>query len=190
MNMNPRLALVISTVGSPFVLFPAVISFLTITKTGFKSAGPALWAMGGVFLVLGLFMLIRRRRGAISNLDVSDQTQRARNIYRPALALIAVVALYFWWSHQPFVLETLYVGLLFGLCFAINAVKKISLHTVVAAYISALLLFYNLWWGAGMFLFAALIAWSRVVLGRHTRQEVLLGWVVGSVFGLAHAWFF
>lgn len=147
-------------------------------------------AMSGIFLVLGLFILIRRKKGKISNLDVSDRTQRARNVYLPALGLIVLAVAYFWYSHQPFVLETLYVGGLLATCFAINSFKKISLHTVVATYVSALLLFYNLWWGIGMFLFAALIAWSRVVLGRHTRAEIMLGWVVGSVFGLVHAWLF
>ena len=104
--------------------------------------------------------------------------------------MLLLAALYFQWSGQPYVYETLYVGLLFGTCFAINSVKKISLHTVVATYLSALVLSLNLWFGIGLFVFAALIAWSRVVLGRHTPVEVLLGWLVGSGFGLLHVWLF
>ncbi|MBL7826828.1 MAG: hypothetical protein JNJ57_09370 [Saprospiraceae bacterium] len=188
--MHPRLAAIISTVGSPFVLFPVIASYLTIQEIGVRQSMPAILALLAVFAVLGVFILLRMKRGAISNLDVSDRTQRTRNVYLPSLGLIGLVALYFWWTKQPFVLETLYVGGLLAVCFAINTVKKISLHTVVATYLSALLLFHHLGWGVAMFLAAALIAWSRVVLGRHTRTEVLLGWVVGSAFGLGHAWLF
>ena len=190
MTMHPRLAAIISTVGSPFVLFPLIATFLTVKEIGWEQSIPAMLALVGVFVVLGVFILIRRSKGAISNLDVSDQSQRARNVYLPSLALVGAASLYFWYTRQPFVQETLYVGLLLAVCFAINTVKKISLHTVVATYLSALLMFYDFWWGLAMFVFAALIAWSRVVLSRHTRLEVLIGWVVGSAFGLVHAWLF
>lgn len=188
--MHPRLAAIISTVGSPFVLFPVIASFLTIQKVGLDGATPVMIALVSVFAILGLFIVFRRKKGAITNLDVSDRTQRARNVYWPSLALVGSAAFYFWWSKQPFVWETLYVGLLLGLCFGVNSIKKISLHTVVATYLSALLLFYDMRAGIIMFIFAALIAWSRVVLHRHTTQEVLLGWMVGAAFGLGHAWLF
>jgi membrane-associated phospholipid phosphatase len=38
--------------------------------------------------------------------------------------------------------------------------------------------------------FAPFVAWSRVVLGRHTLREVLVGGLVATVFGIAHIWLF
>lgn len=188
--MHPRLANIISTIGSPVLLFPIIASFLTVKEVGLEQAKPAIMTILAIFVALSLFILVRKLRGKISNLDVSDQKQRARNVYLPVLGMIALASLYFWWKQQSFVYDTLYIGLLLVTCFAINSWKKISLHTVVATYLSALLLPMYFWVGAGFFVFAALIAWSRVVLGRHTREEVLLGWIVGSAFGLAHLWVF
>lgn len=188
--MNPRLAHIISTVGNPFLLFPLVVSYLAVQEVGLDAAWPMMMAMAVIFGLLGIFLLLRKSGGKITNLDVSDQKQRALNVYLPSIGLILLGAGYFYWTEQPYVWRTLYVALLLGTCFAINAFKKISLHTVVATYLSALLLTTQYWVGLVFFGIAFLIAWSRVVLGRHTRQEVLLGWVVGTLFGLLQAWIF
>lgn len=186
--MHPRLASFISSVGSPVVLFPAIISFLVIKESGWERARPALLVLLAVFALLSLFILFRKMSGKVSNLDVSDRSQRARNVYLPSLLLVALAVGYFYWTGQPFVKQSLYVGSLLLTCFAINRYKKISLHTVVATYLSGLVLSGYFWAGTSLFVFAALIAWSRVVLGRHTREEVMLGWVVGSLFGLVQNW--
>lgn len=188
--MHPRLAALISTIGNPFLLFPFVVTYLAISELGLQAAWPLIIVLAAIFGILGAFLLFRKLSGKISNLDVSDRKQRARNVYLPALAVILLAAAYFQWSGQPYVYRTLYVGLLFGTCFAINSVKKISLHTVVAAYVSGLILAVNIWAGLAFFAFSILVAWSRVVLGRHTREEVLWGWFVGTGFGLLHACLF
>lgn len=190
MQMNARLAEVISTVGSPFVLFPIVITWTTVRRLGWSEAVPALISILVVLVVLGGFIFFRRKKGAVTNLDVSERAQRARNIYWPTLLLIATVALYFKLANRPFVWDTVYVGALIGACFIFNAIIKISLHTVFATYLSALLLFHDWRWGVTMYIFAGLIAYSRLVLGRHKRNEVLLGWLVGSIFGVGYGLLF
>jgi membrane-associated phospholipid phosphatase len=182
--MSPRIANFISSIGSPVVLFPVVSSYLAVKEFGFERARPAIIAVFSVFIALSLFILIRKMRGKISNLDVSEQKQRARNVYLPALGLLVVVSVFFYFQKMPFLRHSISVGLMLGTCFAINTWKKISLHTTIATYLSGLVFTSDPWLGTGLFLFSALIAWSRVVLGRHTREEVLLGWVVGSGFGL------
>jgi membrane-associated phospholipid phosphatase len=157
---------------------------------GWEQSRPVIIAIVAIFLVLSIFLLLRKKRGKITNLDVSDRKQRAKNVYWPALGMVTAAALYFKWADEPHVYPTMFVGALIATCFAINSVKKISLHTVVATYLSALVMEASLWIGAQFFVFAALIAWSRVVLGRHTRDEVMLGWGVGSVFGLLYVWLF
>jgi membrane-associated phospholipid phosphatase len=165
-----------------------VISFLAISEGGFVQARPVVIAVVSIFALLSSFLFIRKKRGKITNLDVSDRKQRARNVYLPALGMLAVATLYFQWTGQHYVNETIFIGSLIGTCFAINSVKKISLHTVVATYLSALIIPVNAWIALGFFTFSLLIAWSRVVLGRHTKAEVLLGWLVGTGFGFLHNW--
>lgn len=184
--MSPRIAAIISTVGSPVFLFPVVISFLAISKMGMDCARPLVITVFAIFFLLCMFILLRKWRGKITNLDVSDRTQRSRNVYLPSLGMLFLAALYFKISGLPFFNEAVFFGLLLSTCYAINSQKKISLHTVIATYLSALVLEINPWVGLGFFIFATLIAWSRVVLGRHTKEEVVLGWIVGTVFGLLH----
>ncbi len=189
-NMHPRLANLISNVGNPFLLFPAVISYLAVSEVGFEAARPLIIALAAIFALLSLFLVVRKMRGEITNLDVSDRKQRAVNVYLPSIGMVLLAALYFKWSNQPYLGPTLYVGLLLATCFGINSLKKISLHTVVATYLSALLLPKTLFLALAFFCFSILIAWSRVVLGRHTKSEVILGWFVGTAFGLLHIFLF
>ncbi len=184
--MDSRLANFISTIGNPFLLFPAVVSYLAVATVGLEAAKPLMITLASIFALLSLFLLVRKLRGEITNLDVSDRKQRAVNVYLPSIGMVLVAALYFKWSGQPYLGQTLYVGLLLATCFGINSLKKISLHTVMATYLSGLLLSQNIWLALAGFGFSILIAWSRVVLGRHTTSEVLLGWFVGTAFGLLH----
>lgn len=125
----------------------------------------------------------------ISDWDVSVRAERSRNIYRPILILIGLTSAVLYIMRQPFVPETLFFGALMAFCYAINTKVKISQHTTIACYLSALL--HAVWpiVGGGMFVFASLIAWSRVVLEKHETKEVLLGATVGTAFGLAQNWF-
>jgi membrane-associated phospholipid phosphatase len=184
--MHPRLAHIISTVGNPFLLFPAVISYIAVEAVGLEAAKPLMITLASIFAILSLFLLVRKLRGEITNLDVSDRKQRAVNVYLPSIGMVLAAALYFKWSNQPYLGPTLYVGLMLATCFGINSLKKISLHTVMATYLCGLLLTENIGLSFAVFGFSILIAWSRVVLGRHTTSEVVLGWFVGTAFGLLH----
>jgi hypothetical protein len=189
-TLHPRFAKIISTVGSPVLLFPVVISILFVHKLGLAQASPMVITVCAVFGALSVFLLIRKIRGSITNLDVSDQKQRAVNVYLPIMVLLLVAVGYFYLTDQPFVGETLFVGALLGVCFATNAVIKISMHTVVATYLGTIIVPISPWAGLAFLLFSGLIAWSRVVLDRHTQEEVLIGWGVGLVFGIMHAYWF
>ncbi|MFM7153330.1 MAG: hypothetical protein ACKOZV_04285, partial [Bacteroidota bacterium] len=106
MQMNARLAEVISTVGSPFVLFPIVITYTTVRRLGWSEAVPALISILVVLAVLGGFIFFSHKKGTVTNLDVSERTQRARNVYWPTLLLIAAVAVYFKLANRHFVWDT------------------------------------------------------------------------------------
>jgi membrane-associated phospholipid phosphatase len=183
--MTRQTAVFFSSFGHPFVLLPLILGFLMAHKTGFQTAFPAFFSIVGCLAAMGLFLYFRKRKGKISNWDVSVREERSRNIYRPILALIGLTSAILYITGQPFVAETLFFGSLMAFCYAVNTKVKISQHTVIACYLSALLLEAGLPWGFGMLVFSALVAWSRVVLGRHEAKEVLLGAAVGVIFGLA-----
>lgn len=184
--MTKTTATILSTAGHPFLLLPLVLSWLTIRQLGFAGATPILAAIFGGILVMSVFLILRKRKGKISNWDVSAQHERAKNIYRPVLIVLLVTAALLYFFHQPFVGETLFFSLLMAVCYVINLRIKISQHTLIITYLSFLVLQTSLWAGLVMLAFAPLVGWSRVVLGRHQKSEVLTGFIVGVVFGATH----
>jgi membrane-associated phospholipid phosphatase len=188
--MTKSTATILSTVGHPFLLLPAVFVWLTLRHLSIEEAKPVLWAVLGCFAAMAVFLFFRKKGGKISNWDVSAQSERSRNIYRPILVLVVAVAAILHFSGQPFVGDTLFFGLLMAVCYAINAWVKISQHTIMAYYVGFLALSAHFWIGLGLLAFAPFVGWSRVVLGRHEKKEVALGTLVGVVFGLLHWWIF
>jgi membrane-associated phospholipid phosphatase len=184
--MNRTVATFFSTVGHPFVLLVVVFSALTLREVDLQESWPTLVALLGGLAVLGALIVVKKRRGHVSNLDVSDHAQRARNVYRPALLLVAGVTVVLYLTKQPFVGDALLFGALMLTCFLINTRLKISQHTVIATYTACLVLPIHLGWGLGLLVFAGLIARSRVVLGRHQPAEVAAGLVIGVLFGVLH----
>lgn len=187
--MTKTIATLLSSLGHPFVMLPLVFVSLAVRQVGFDQAWPALAAVLGSLATLGAFIVVRKKKGLVTNLDVSARHQRSRNVYQPVLALVLVVAAALYFFRQPFVPDTLFFGLLMATCYAINAKIKISQHTVIATFVSCLVVPVHLWIGLALLGFALCVGWSRVVLGRHERHEVATGAIVGVLFGLAHGWF-
>ena len=186
--MTKSIAALLSTIGHPFFLLPLIFSSLSIHQVGLEKAWPALAAVWCCLTILSIFIWIRKNKGLISNWDVSAQQQRSRNVYQPILILVTAVAGVLYFFHQPFVGDTLFFGLLMAVCYGINTQVKISQHTVIATYLSFLVMPVNIWMGLTLLAFAPWVAWSRVVLGRHQKKEVAVGGVVGILFGLLHIW--
>lgn len=188
--MTKPTAALISTIGHPFLLLPAAFVWLTLRHLTFDEAKPVILVVLGCFAAMAIFLFFRKKGGKISNWDVSARSERARNIYRPILMLVLLVAAILHFSGQPFVGDTLFFGLLMAVCYAINAWVKISQHTIMAYYVGFLALPVHFWVGLGLIVLAPFVGWSRVVLGRHEKREVVFGTFVGVLFGLLHWWIF
>jgi membrane-associated phospholipid phosphatase len=186
--MTKTTAQFLSTVGHPFVMLPAVFVSLSVRQVGFEKAWPVLAAVLGSLAALGAFVLVRKKKGLVTNLDVSAQHQRARNVYQPIMVLVLIVAAALYFFRQPFVGDALFFGLLMAACYAINVKIKISQHTVIATFVSCLVIAAHLWAGWVLLMFALCVGWSRVALGRHQTHEVVAGALVGILFGVAHGW--
>lgn len=188
--MTKTTAAIISAIGHPFFLLPLIFSLLAVKQVGLEKASPALIAVLTCMAALLIYLFFRKRKGLVSNWDVSAHQERSRNVYQPILALVLAASAVLYFFNQPFVGDTLFFGLLMAVCYAINIKIKISQHTSIATYLGFLALPVNLWLGIALLVFVPFIAWSRVVLGRHTRDEVMIGGIIGGLFGLLHIWLF
>jgi membrane-associated phospholipid phosphatase len=184
--MTKSTANFISSLGHPFLLLPLVLAWLTILKVGLESAWPTLAAIFVCIVVMVIFLYFKKKKGEISNWDVSVRAERSSNIYQPILLLTVVAAVALFFLEQPFIGDTLFFGMLMLTCYGINVKIKVSQHTVMAYYVSFLVMPVNLWVGLALLAFAPFVGWSRVVLGRHKKVEVLVGTVVGVLFGALH----
>ena len=63
--------------------------------------------------------------------------------------------------------------------YLINLRLKVSMHSTIAFFLSVLLIYIQKELAFSMLLFAVLIAWSRVILGRHSVPEIAAGLVLG-----------
>ena len=179
--MIKRIARLVSIVGHPFLLVPLAI--VLATRGPNVRPGPLLAAVGATMLLLAVHVVRGMRRGELTDIDVSTREHRPRvfavGIASSAVACIAMIA-----TGQPagFVRGTAIACAMLVVMAMLNRfVLKASLHSafaMVAAGIS---------WRAGPNLgiafavIAVVVAASRVVYGRHTTPEVLVGLGVGAV---------
>lgn len=180
-----RLARGISVVGHPLVLVPLFVGLYTYQR---YPPGQAALLTGavllGVVLPLTLWNLRRVRQGQYTNFDVSDRRQR-RSMYPVLLVTMGAVSALGWLTHQPRPL-TLGLSVAWALVAAaslINRWFKCSLHAALAFFLGGILIILMGPVGTWALVLAALVGVSRVVLGRHSVGEV----VVGAGLGLSAA---
>jgi membrane-associated phospholipid phosphatase len=136
-----------------------------------------------------LFLLLLRRRGLVSNLDVTRREER----WRPMLFTLACMGgggVLLWLGDAPRLLAawtaTLWAQM--ALVMTITLRWKISVHSAAAASATALL-----WAVIGPLAMLAmpligLVSWSRVRLLCHTRTQTVAGALLGGLLttGLLH----
>lgn len=180
-------AVQLSRVGHPFVLFPVLV-----TAAAFRSLPPARAALvAGVIIaaaILPVVLLTHRRvaQGRWSDHDVSDPRQRL-GFYRGAIAVSLLATGALWLAPVPGILFRGSLGTLLLVVAArlIHPHSKISLHAISGAYVGVTLFqLVGPAAGIGMLLFVVLVCWSRLVLGRHTLPQVVTGAALGSLAGL------
>lgn len=124
--------------------------------------------------------------GKWSDLDVSVRQQRYA-LYPFGLACTIALALVFARINAP----RIAIGATLALVVSnvvdgiVNFVYKVSAHATSAAACAVLLWASVPAWGVPAAIAALAVGWSRVVLGRHTPGQVLLGWTVGVSSTLA-----
>lgn len=185
-----RLALAgaVSTVIHP-VAFPLVtLAAITYNATGALRLSALVCLIAIVFTTLPVAALVGAQvaRGKWTDLDVSVREQRYA-LYPIGLLCAIVMTVAFGLIHAPHatIAASLAMALANAVDGVINFAYKVSAHATAAAVCAALLWIFVPGWGAPAALAAALVGWSRVALGRHTRGQVALGWLVGVASALA-----
>jgi membrane-associated phospholipid phosphatase len=181
-------AAAISAIVHPVALPLMTLVAVTYSVTGQLRQGLAL---AGVALLLttapvAALVSFQVARGRWTDLDVSVREQRYL-LYPIALICAALMIGVFALMRAPIpaMVTALTLTLANTVNGFINFAYKVSGHATTAAACAALLWLYTPGWGVPFAIAAALVGWSRVELGRHTSGQVLLGWAVGAVSGLA-----
>ena len=185
--MKIALARTLSILGHPLLALPAA----ALLVAAWSGMGARHWTLAAIALAL-IALIIQGwswwqvRRGKWQHVDASQHHER-QGLNRFLLVLLAGAAGYFALvSPQP----ALSLGLacaaaIIATSMLLASWLKLSLHAAFAMFAALLL------WALGPAvlavgcLFAAAVAWSRWVLGRHRRRELMAGAMVGTTAGMA-----
>lgn len=183
--MNQSFAKIISTMGHPLVTVPFVVIFILFQTQPFKNALFVSCLVIGIIQIPVLINLTRKlRKGKIESFDVSNRNER-KKFYFLVLPLLIIVNLILFFTHQSkdLIYSFLFATILILIMQTMNYFIKSSLHVAVNVYLGFLLFNLNpiagiLWW-----IFVLVIAWSRLVLKKHTTQEIVCGFIIGALCG-------
>jgi len=184
--MKKKIAQIISVAGHPLLTIPLFVVIVTFTLEDFRKAFiTSTIIIGGFFIPLILRLYLKSRKGSYTNFDVSDRIQR-KSIFFFIIPILSVVTFIAFLTDQSI---NLCLSLLFGLTLVavsqvVNLTIKSSMHVSFHIYLSFLIMALNPFIGIIAFLITIPIAWSRIVLGRHSLKEVLIGGLLGVLAGL------
>lgn len=182
-----RVAEIISFIFNPIFLLVLLPSFLLYREPEDMHLA-TVWSLYTlVFLVLiSGFLWYGVHKKIFTDFDVSHKEQR------PLLFLVCFIALAVYLGgillfSGPSILAVIAVCLLVGILFVsvVNRRIKASMHL---ATLSAMIIPYvvvNRGWSYLLLSLIPVVAWSRVTLKRHTRNEVIVGSIVGTLLSIS-----
>ena len=179
-----RIARLISILGHPMLVMPLAAWLATRAK---GSDGPTtlilLSAIVGVGLIVFSFSVIQVRGGRWQHVDASATSERhALNVFLLGL-FVATAALAAWYfGSSPATLAVLLAAAIILLALLISPWCKLSLHVAFGCF--AMFVPGSLVAGVGLAGLVTAVAWSRLILGRHGRSDILAGTLAGIAAGV------
>lgn len=180
----------LSIAGHPAVLVPcAVVVSAAAQGAGRGTILAALLAVASVAAGVVLYSRAQVKSGRWTHMDASDPSERRQLNPRLALLLCATAAVLLAAGQDIRIAAGLALGgAMVAAAHLLRSWLKASLHAAFAVYCAFLV-----WPGVAaafaIMLLAAGVAWSRLVLERHTRAEVVAGALLGMGAGIAFRFF-
>lgn len=185
-------ARLISLVFHPFIIAPVAI-VLVMKLDGISLVTALAWAAVCADLVIVpvlLYLAYNLARKQYTDADISVREDRY-GIYAFGTACMVFCLAALFWLDAPRELLKLFSGglvtiMVFGLM--TRFWTKVSVHVGLLSAATTAVAFHSPPLGALLGAIMLLVAWSRWVLGRHSIEEVLVGWATSSlIIGLALA---
>lgn len=192
MTVNNRLlkwSKFLSQIFNP--LFSLIVFFVyKESKNGsfVQSALKFLWLF--IFLILPVLIWIfsRVKSGKYTDSDVSDREQR-KSLYLFISAALSVYILFNYFVNKTWDFVLLYLLVLILLMQISNLLIKSSMHTALNIFVAALFFSENFVWGIVWLLISILVGITRILLKRHTLQEVLSGAIIAVFVSAVYLYF-
>jgi hypothetical protein len=177
----------VSIVGHPFAMTMVMVLG---TALHFSTPGEAFRTLLLVTLIallpVAVLMVRQVRRGSWTNVDASNRAERPLLFAVGIVALAVLIgAVLVFRPGSVLIRGAVGVLIMFVVCAVATRWIKVSLHMAFGALATTTLLFLGS--PAGWVLLAVMpgLAWSRLALERHRPAEVVIGLLVGIVFGYA-----
>ena len=185
--MKIPLARFVSILGHPLLLLPAAAVGVAVLRHATEDVIHLLVSMlVSVIVAVLAFSIWSVWSGRWKHIDADQPSERSSLNYFLAVGLLTVSAVtWYHYSIHELTIGFLVSGLAVIIALVLSPILKISLHTDFAA-IAAVLFWPNLWLVLIGFSIVMILAWSRIVLCRHTISEVFLGGVVGTISAIVY----
>lgn len=185
---------IVSTLFHPLLMITyGMILTLLYTYLAIYPTKMKLIMVGGAFvctaIIPGLFILLLKFSGSISDLELSDRRERVL----PFLVMIFSIMVFVFFVNRmqvPFWLMGLLIGSALALLLAmfINFYWKISVHGIgiggllgATMGIARIHMINAYWLFIGLILIAGLVASARIILNKHTPMQMYGGVCLGFI---------
>lgn len=180
--MSPTLARIVSIAGHPCALALVDAAAVSVKVLPPAAAARVVGVVAlGVLVPLSAFVVWQVRRGRWADVDASRPADRPA-LFAVALALLGGLAAWLALSGAPPVLARGVAGACAVVLVAGAALGrvKLSLHVAFATYSATVMSFVAPPVAVGIAALVPFLAWSRLVLKRHTVAELVAGAVAGA----------
>ncbi|OLR94078.1 hypothetical protein BJP25_13390 [Actinokineospora bangkokensis] len=182
-----RVARAISEVFAPAVVVLLLPLAVAWAATGHHPGLTLLWGLEVALFSSAIpmvFIVRGARRGRWDTHHVRDREHRAVPLlFGLASTLVGVGILVVGGAPRDVLALSLAMVVTLVVCILITRRWKVSLHTAVAGGAVAMTTLLYGPWALLLLVLLVAVAWSRVVLGDHTAAQVVVGALVGPVFG-------
>ncbi len=171
-----------SIVGHPFILTPLLVLLPLWQRSHAYAVHLTSVVVAVVLIPLGLLIWQRRASGRWETVDASTRSDRPILYFSVFVVMLLLMGYSRFVAHPPMGIQRIVaITLMFGVAALLNRWIKLSLHLAFACFSGLVLASVHLGYGLPILLLVPLLAWSRLVLLRHTIPEIIGGSLLGLV---------